>query len=161
MSFPSNPIAIPTRSALIATLLGAAMLVTPLMAARAETAENGSHHSAKMKGETVEQRIETLHSELKITSDEEASWTAVAQAMRDNAAAMDKLTAEQADKAPGSMTAPDDLKTYERFAHAHFDGLKNLVSSFDTLYATMPDAQKKLADHVFQTFGHEHAPSHT
>jgi hypothetical protein len=29
------------------------------------------------------------------------------------------------------------------------DGLKNLISSFETLYNSMPDAQKKIADQVF------------
>jgi len=31
------------------------------------------------------------------------------------------------------------------------DGLKNLISSFDRLYAVMPDAQKKIADVVFSS----------
>ena len=51
---------------------------------------------------------------------------------------------------PKNMTAVEDLKTYQKFAQAHVDGLKNLISSFDTLYAAMPDAQKKIADEVFR-----------
>ena len=43
------------------------------------------------------------------------------------------------------MTAPEDLKPYQKFAQAHVDGLKNLIASFDGLYAAMPDAQKKIA----------------
>jgi hypothetical protein len=47
----------------------------------------------------------------------------------------------------------DDLNTYEKFAQAHVDGLKNLTSSFETLYTAMPDPRKKNADEVFKTSG--------
>jgi hypothetical protein len=107
-----------------------------------------------MKAETVEERIAMLHASLQITPAEETNWSGVAQTMRDNAAHMEKLTAEKTAKADESLTAVEDLKTYERFAHAHFDGLKKLIASFETLYKSMPDAQKKVADGVFQTFGH-------
>ncbi|MEJ0072349.1 MAG: hypothetical protein WDO24_30755 [Pseudomonadota bacterium] len=53
------------------------------------------------------------------------------------------------------MTAIDDLTNYEDFARAHLAGLKNLTSSFKSLYDSMPDAQKKNADRVFQSFGRE------
>ena len=58
-------------------------------------------------------------------------------------------------KAPQSMTAVEDLKTYQKFAQAHVDGLKNLISAFSTLYDAMPDAQKKIADQVFLTSGRD------
>jgi len=102
------------------------------------------------KGETIEQRITTLRAALKITSEEDAKWNAVAQAMRENASAMDKLVAESRKSAPESTSAVDDLKMYQKFAQAHVDGLKNLISSFTTLYSAMPEAQKKTADTVFQ-----------
>jgi hypothetical protein len=35
------------------------------------------------------------------------------------------------------------------------DGLKDLVASFETLYADMPADQKMVADHVFAKFGRE------
>jgi hypothetical protein len=49
------------------------------------------------------------------------------------------------------MSAMDDLKMYQTVSQAHVDGLKNLISSFSTLYSAMPDAQKKVADTVFET----------
>ena len=52
---------------------------------------------------------------------------------------------------PQNMTAVDDLKTYQKFAQAHVDGLKNLLSHFEAFYAAMPDAQKKIADEVFRS----------
>jgi len=63
---------------------------------------------------------------------------------------MDKLTAESLKTAPKTMTAVDDLQKYQRFSEAHVEGLKNLIASFSTLYAAMPDDQKKIADGVFQ-----------
>ena len=57
------------------------------------------------------------------------------------------------------MTAVDDLKTYQEFAQAHVDGLKNLTSAFSSLYDAMPDGQKKVADRVFQTNGRNRVAS--
>ena len=154
------------RSFALTALVGAALFVTPFTAARADSIPNTpirlaqvTEASAETKAETVEQRITSLHAALKITPDEEANWNGVAQAMRENAAKMDKLSAEKKAQPSESMTAVDDLKTYEKFTHAHYDGLKNLISSFETLYTSMPDQQKHVADHVFQSFGHDGAHS--
>ena len=157
MPFLASSIAMPrARSVAVAALMGATILASPLTAARADTttsrpiqlaqAQPGAA-PAETKMETVEQRIADLHAALKITPAEEALWKGVAEDMRENAAAMDKLVA--ATKAEPPTTAVDDLKTYQKFAQAHVDGLKNLISSFEKLYAEMPDAQKKVADTVF------------
>ena len=153
------------RSIAMTALLGASFLATPLTAAFAAdappSAPAAGADATSMQAETVEQRITNLHTELKITPAEEAKWNNVAQAMRENAAAMEKLSAAKTVQAPSSMTAVEDLKGYEKFAQAHVDGLKNLISSFETLYVTFPDSQKKAADEVFQTFGQKGHPSHT
>ena len=157
------------RSVAIAALLGATMLTTPMTSARADTVTSAALQLAQAaaapqnpaaagatqsKGETVEERITNLHAALKITPDEETKWNGVAQAMRENASSMDKLVAANRTTPPQNMSAVDDLTTYEKFAQAHVDGLKNLISSFKTLYTAMPDAQKKTADEVFKTSGH-------
>jgi protein CpxP len=156
MSSFTHPIAASApivRSIAIAALLGATMLATPLSAARAEQAvaaqSPAGAAATQTKGETVEQRITNLHAALKITPDQDAKWNAVAQAMRENASTMDKLIASDRTAPPQNKTAVEDLKTYQKFAQAHVDGLKNLIGSFSTLYAVMPDAQKKVADDVF------------
>jgi protein CpxP len=162
MTIFSQPVPLRTsfsRSFAFAALMGATMLVSPLAAAnaaefRVAQAATPQTHAAEAatasKGETVEQRIASLHTGLKITPDEDAKWNAVAQAMRENASNMDQLVAEGRKTAPQDMSAVDDLKTYQKFAQAHVDGLKNLISSFTALYAAMPDAQKKVADTVFE-----------
>jgi protein CpxP len=175
-AFPIAMSAQVTRSVAVAALLGVAMLASPLSAARAAPATTAPLQLAQstasqspppagateIKPETVEQRITSLHTALQITPNEEADWTGVAQAMRDNAARMEKLAANKADQASQGMTAMDDLKVYEKFARAHVAGLKSLSASFDKLYTAMPDAQKKVADGVFQNFGHhEGTPSHS
>jgi hypothetical protein len=164
-----------TRTIAIAALMGATILTSPLTAARADSVANAANQlseaaapqnpaakgATETKGETVEQRITTLHTALKITGDEDAKWTAVAQAMRENAAAMDKLIAETRTTPPQNMTAVDDLKMYQKFSEAHVAGLKNLIASFDALYTAMPDDQKRNADLVFQTSGRQAASSHS
>jgi len=153
------------RSVAIAALMGATMLATPLTAAQADSPSNAPIQLAQApntqspaakgatagKTETVEQRITDLHAALKITPDQEKLWNGVAQDMRENATAMDKLIAETGKTPPQNMSAVDDLKVYQKFAKAHVDGLKNLLSHFEGLYAAMPDAQKKVADDVFRS----------
>ena len=155
-----------SRSLAIAALLGATLLAGPLAAQPAATAAAAPATQAAAKAadsspETVEQRITGLHASLQITAGEEANWTGVAQAMRDNAAAMEKLIAERTTDAADKMTAPEKLDAYGKFAQAHADGVKNLTTSFTALYNSMPDAQKKVADEVFQSAGHEREASAT
>jgi hypothetical protein len=160
MSSFTHPIALSTplvRSIAIAALMGATMLASPT-AGRAEPIQlaqaaqsQAGKGATESKGETVEQRITNLHAALKITPAQEAQWNDVAKDMRENAAAMEKLIAETRAMPPQNMTAVDDLKMYQKFAQAHVDGLKNMLSHFEGLYATMPDAQKKIADEVFRS----------
>ncbi|MDB5399912.1 MAG: hypothetical protein QOD93_4843 [Acetobacteraceae bacterium] len=164
-----------TRTIAFSALLGATMLISPpaSMAADSTTPAAPQPAQATMPTnqaaaptpeatrETVEQRIVSLHASLKITPDEENNWGGVTKVMRKNAAEMDKLVAAKASKDAGSLTAVDDLKSYETFAQAHAHGLKILTSSFETLYKAMPDAQKKIADQVFASFGHHAGSSHS
>ena len=110
------------------------------------------------KPETVEQRIATLKTALKITPDQEPKWTAVAQAMRDNASQMEKLVATKRAIPPEKTTAVDDLKTYQEFTQVRLDGMKNLNSAFKSLYDSMPADQKKNADMVFEKYGPSKSP---
>jgi periplasmic protein CpxP/Spy len=163
-----TPIAIYARSVAVAALMGATMLASPPTPARAETAaatapdaviqlaqagtsrNRATRDATEAKGDTVERRIMNLHNALKITSDQEPKWTPVAQAMRENATNMDTLIAENRKTSPQDMTALDDLRGAQKVEQAHVDGLKNLIASFETLYAAMPDAQKKIVDAVFR-----------
>jgi len=149
------------RSLAVATLLGTTFLAGSLgpVAAQAPAQKPPAAAAATSnKPESVEQRITTLKTALKITPDQEAKWGTVATAMRDNATAMDKLVQAKRAIAPASMTAVGDLNTYEEFTKVRLDGLKNLTSAFKSLYNSMPADQQKNADQVFMTFGS--APAH-
>ena len=139
--------------------LAHAQSTAPTHAPTAPSAMNPASAPATTKNEGVEQRIKQLHAELKITPDQESKWNSVAQAMRDNAASMEKLVAEKQQKGAANMTAIDDLKTYQEFTQQHLDGLKNLTSAFQSLYDSMSDPQKKNADEVFAKFNRGAPPA--
>ena len=134
---------------------GVALLAGSLSPALAQstTQPPAAAAATSSKPETVEQRITTLKAALKITPDQESKWTAVAQSMRDNASAMEKLVATKRAIPPEKSTAVEDLKTYQEFTQMRLDGLKNLTSAFKTLYDSMPADQKKNADLVFEKSG--------
>jgi protein CpxP len=154
MTFFFAPVA---RSFAIASLTGAALLAGSLAPASAQTpAEPKSPAAAAAtsnKPETVEQRIVTLKTALKITADQEPKWTSVAQAMRDSSVQMEKLVATKRAIPPEKTTAVDDLKTYQEFTEMRLDGLKKVNSAFKSLYDSMPAAQQKNADAVFEKYG--------
>jgi hypothetical protein len=161
MTFFTRPSAMPlaralTISALLgATLLGTTSLASPLLAQTA--ASPPAVVTADAKADTVEQRISNLHDKLQITANQEATWMPVAQTMRDNSAAIEKLVTAKKAQSSANMTAMDDMMMYQTFAQAHVDGLKRLTSTFKTLYDAMPDTQKAIADETFRTFGRDNA----
>lgn len=144
------------RTLAITSLTGAALLagsLTPVLAQPAKTPPPAAAAATGTKLETVDQRIATLKTALKITADQDMKWNAVAQTMRDNASQMEKLVATKRAIPPEQTTAVDDLKTYQEFTQVRLDGLKNLNSAFKALYDSMPAEQKKNADMVFEKYG--------
>jgi protein CpxP len=148
------------RTFAIASLTGAALLAGSVAPAWAQTADSkdsktppAAAAATSTKPETVEQRIVTLKTALKITPDQEPKWTAVAQAMRDSSVQMEKLVATKRAIPPEKTTAVDDLKTYQEFTEVRLDGLKKVNSTFKSLYDSMPAEQKKNADMVFEKYG--------
>ena len=144
------------RSLAVASVVGTAVLAGFLGPVAAQGTTNKPPAAAaatSSKPETVEQRITALKTALKVTPDQETGWTGVANAMRQNANAMEKLVTAKRGQTPASMTAIDDLKTYQEFSQAHLDGLKNLTSAFTTFYNSMPAEQKANADKVFESYG--------
>lgn len=116
--------------------------------------KSGKGGSPEDMAAKVETRIQTLHDKLKITPDQESEWNDVAQAMRDNEAGISQeIQARHANAS--SMSAVDDLQSYQKIAQAHADGMNKVISAFSSLYDDMSDSQKKNADEVFGRFeGH-------
>jgi hypothetical protein len=130
---------------------------------RGHSCDGSSFHAGqpnRNSKETVDQRIAQLHASLAITPSEEADWVSVTKAMGVHASVMERLIADKSNADPSKLSAVEDLQVYERFARAHVEGFKTLTASFETLYKSMPVAQKKVADQVFQNFGHEAAAAH-
>ena len=148
------------KLAIGAAALSALLVAAPQIAARAQSTTDGdtrrssnsvgaADSGAPSQADTIDERITSLHASLQITPAEEPAWKAVAQTMRENADAMDKLASEKQARSTSGMTAVEDLQTYSTFAQAHVDHLRKLTSVFETLYNAMPANQKKVADQVF------------
>jgi hypothetical protein len=102
----------------------------------------------------AEGRIASLHSRLNITYAQEPMWNDVAQIMRENERTMNRLIGER-HRDPGSMSAIDDLQSYERVALAHAEGLQRLIPAFQVLYNEMSQNQQNIADQAFNRYeGH-------
>jgi len=98
----------------------------------------------------VEKRIADLHHKFAITSAQEGKWAPVAQAMRDNSIGMQGLIKDRTAHAK-TMTAVEDLQSYEKLAEAHEAGLKTFLPLFEALYDSLSEEQKKSADVAFRT----------
>jgi hypothetical protein len=138
-----------------ATLLGAIVLASPLLAAekmapspaQQAMAAPASDSAAGMT--SVEARIRDLHKKLHITEAQKPQWDALATVMRDNAQAMVDLQKQRAADSQ-SMSAVEVIKSYESVIEAHESGMKKFVPPFEALYNTMSDTQKKSADSLFR-----------
>jgi hypothetical protein len=152
-TFPSIGRALPAFA--VATTLATASLTGLVLAATVETSATSAAASGRYATNAVEDRITRLQHQLQITPAEISQWNAVAQAMRDNAQAVHNISAERA-RDQATMTALDDLRSYEALSEAHAEGIKTLLPAFETLYAGMSDRQKKNADLVFGRFDRPH-----
>jgi hypothetical protein len=104
----------------------------------------------------VEGRIKDLHEKLKITRSQEDLWSKVGDSMRATAQEMEPLVKARSEHAKAA-TAIEDLNSFSQLADAHADGLKQFVTVFAPLYASMSDVQKQNADTVFRGHGHSQA----
>jgi periplasmic protein CpxP/Spy len=100
--------------------------------------------------EHIDGRVAFLKAELKITPAQEAEWSAVEKAMRDNAADRMKLRQQfEADK-DKPASAVDRLARRQAFAEAHAKSIAAFATAFKSLYDHMSDDQRKAADALFQ-----------
>jgi hypothetical protein len=102
----------------------------------------------------VEKRIAYLHTQMKITPDEEKAFDSFAAVMRANAARMDSVIQQQRSQ-PANGTAVDQLNAYAAMAQTHAQNMQQLSSAFATLYDSLTPQQKKLADQDFRHFRDE------
>lgn len=160
MMIPSNRIIALAVVALLSTpaIALAQSAQTPPAAPAAPPAAAGNGASGGAAAARVEARIKQLHAQLKITSAEQAQWEQFAQVMRDNARDMDQAVMQRAQQFP-SMTAVQDMQSYEEIAATHVQQLQKLIPAFQSLYEAMSAGQKKQADEVFRARAQSHVPS--
>jgi len=130
---------------------GAPMSVSPASSPQPQAAKRAPTVAAKVERSSIDRievRIADLHQKLRVTADQEALWTDVAQVMRENEKKMRESIAARSAKMK-TMNAVDDLRSYRMITDEHADGLKRLIPVFEALYAKMTPAQQKNADHVF------------
>jgi len=114
--------------------------------------------AGKNAEERVENRINELHAQLRITTAERPQWDQFADVMRQNARDMDQIVIQRAQQFQ-SMNALQNMQSYGQITQAHAQHVQNLVASFQALYDTMPDQQKRLADQVFRANSEQHQQS--
>ncbi|MGF6780044.1 Spy/CpxP family protein refolding chaperone [Paraburkholderia sp. GAS334] len=129
-----------------------AQTAAPASTASAPAAAPAPASGAARYEQRVEQRITYLHTQLKITPQQEPQWKAFADVMRTNGQTMSGLYEQR--MAHPNQSALDDMKQYSAIATAHADGTKKLVDAFEPLYNSLSPDQKKLADTTFRHPSH-------
>jgi hypothetical protein len=94
----------------------------------------------------VEASIASLHQRLQITPAQEASFGAVANAIRANARA--EATAPHQPTANAS--AVDELRAEIQYDEMELAGLKKLLPALEALYASLSPTQRQAADSAFR-----------
>ncbi|PLZ02930.1 hypothetical protein CY652_08425 [Burkholderia sp. WAC0059] len=139
------------RQALAPALLSLAFVATYASAqttpASAPDAASGSH--ARRHADYIEQRLNTLHAQLKITDQQSQQWDAYAQVVRDNAHSTDAAFRDRARQLP-TLNADDAMKSYASIAQLHAENMQKLSTAFSALYASLSDDQKQTADELFR-----------
>jgi len=139
-------ISVPTLSALAAA--------PPTSDTRGPAAQmQGRSGPDRTQTSRVEQQIASLRAKLQLLPAQQPLWDSVAQVMRDNAKRMDESFQQRA-QATATMTAPESMAGYAKFAAAHAQGTQDLIPPFTALYTSMSDLQKRAADQVFREDTH-------
>ncbi len=105
--------------------------------------------AAPTESATIEQRIADLHANLAITPAEQPQWDAFTKVMRDNAQTMDRAFQARI-QTLDTMSAPENMRSYQSIVTAHAQGVEKLVPAFQTLYDSMSADQQKTADQLFR-----------
>lgn len=97
----------------------------------------------------VQQQVDRLHRQLKITPAQEAAWNQFAEIMRTNARHLEQLYQDRAEHFE-NMNAVDNLKNYQEIVQAQAEDLSKKVTAFQALYDTLSPEQKQSADRIFR-----------
>ena len=132
----------------VVTLGVAGAIAAPLIVEAADS------HRMENRAEHTDGRVAYLKAELKITPAQEADWSRVEKAMRDNAAERAKLRDQFAADRDKPLSAVDRLARRQAFAQARANSITTFATAFKSLYDQMSDDQRKAADALFQPHAH-------
>jgi periplasmic protein CpxP/Spy len=143
------------RKAAVPVMLSLAMFAgatvaqqAPASAASSSAAPAAMKTHAQKRADAVEEHINDLHTQLKITDAQSSQWDAYAQTMRDNATKAATAFHDRGQKI-ASMNADDVMKSYAQLAQMHADDMQKLSSAWSALYAVLSPDQKQTADDLF------------
>jgi periplasmic protein CpxP/Spy len=122
---------------------------TPAGSPSATTDKKAPARKSPSMAERVEQHIAKLRTELHITPAQQSEWDQFAQVMRENAKNMDH-DIEQRGARFTSMSALENMQSYAQIAQQHAEDTQKLAATFQALYGSMSEDQKKNADAVFR-----------
>jgi periplasmic protein CpxP/Spy len=132
------------------------LAIGPVVAQSAAAAPAPAPGPNAASGATVEarvnQRVAQMHQRLKITPAQESAWEAFAKVMRDNVTSTDDAYRQRA-ATIATMSAPDNMRNFARIEQDRAQGVQTLAASFQALYDTLSDDQKKIADTMFRHYG--------
>jgi periplasmic protein CpxP/Spy len=136
-------------------------------AAQAQTAPQQQDQAREHQGHRehsasrhIDGRIAYMKAELKITDAQAPQFERVAQAMRENAQAMDRSMQQWRSTRDQKKSAVDRLEARTQFAALRAQSSQRFLDAFKPLYASLSDDQKKAADEMLTRHGrgghHEH-----
>lgn len=142
-------------SALLAMPAMAQTAAPPASAPPAVAAPRAAEHNPG----AVEHRIEQLHTQLRITPQEQSQWDAFAQTMRQNADTMRTAINQRASQMDG-MDAVQNMQSYAQLAQVHAQDMQQMASAFQALYQDMTPEQRQNADQLFRARDEQHMARH-
>jgi uncharacterized protein YajQ (UPF0234 family) len=143
------------------TLVSLALAAAAPLAAAQATAPDAAKKSqsqrpdhgkrdTRLPSERVEARLAEAKTKLKITSAQEAQWSAFADVTRRHAKAADERMKAMRDgkqsQAQGKLTAVERLERRQQMAAAHSQRLTEVIAAAKPLYAALSAEQKAIAD---------------
>lgn len=135
-------LAMPAMAQTGATSTGAPAAATPPAAV-------APPHAAAHTPAAVERRVQQLHTQLRITPQEQSQWDAFAQTMRQNADNM-RTAIDQRGSQMDTMDAAQNMQSYAQLAQVHAQDMQQMASAFQTLYQSMSPEQRQNADQLFR-----------
>ena len=112
-------------------------------------------------GARLDQHIDRMKSELKITPAQEPQFNKFAQALRDNAAERQKVFADLRGNRDQNRSAVDRMEAGVKLTQLRVQQDQRSLDAFRPLYASLSADQKQAADKLFAPHhGHGHGRHH-